>query len=193
MLESILSEFEENLKLKKSPVLEKLNPGLLEKEIKDQLKAIKIENELLVELYSWKNGVGSDNLAVGEFEFFSFGTMFSLKDAITHYESAIAEDIWNKSLFPIFLGTDYILFDVSKGENGKLWLYAPSLLLSDKPVTIYDSVVRMLGTIIECYRFNAYNFTETGELEIDYDLEDQISEQLNPNSRYWSQKTLPFL
>jgi hypothetical protein len=67
------------------------------------------------------------------------------------------------------------------------------LLLSDKPVVIYDSIVRMLGTIIECYRFNAYNFSETGELQIDYDLEEQISKQLNPNSHYWSQETGPFI
>ena len=193
MLSSILAELEERLQLKKAPVLNNFNPGLPEKEIRDQLKAIRIENELLVELFSWKNGVGSDDLAVGEYEMFSFGTMISLKAAIDHYEAAMADNIWDKSLFPIFIGTDYILFDTSKGENGKIWYYAPSLLLSGKPVTIYDSLVRMLGTIIECYRFNAFNFTETGELEIDYDLEEQISEQLNPKSRYWSQKTGPYL
>ena len=193
MLEPIISELEEQLQLKKAPVLNKFNPGLPEKEIREHLKAIKIENELLIELFSWKNGVNSDYLAVGEFEFFSFGTMFSLKDAIEHYEPAIAENIWDKTLFPVFIGTDHILFDTSKGKDGKLWLYSPSLLLSDKPVTIYDSVTRMLGTIIECYRFGAYDFNGKGELEINYELEEQISAQLNPKSRYWSQKTLPFL
>lgn len=50
-------------------------------------------------------------------------------------------------------------------------------------------ITSLFKTVVECYNSKAYVFYN-GELEIDYDLEWEISETLNPLSAYWKNKNI---
>ena len=101
------------------------------------------------------------------------------------------ENIWNKTFFPIIAegGGLYILYNINKKnkEGGALYIYAPSLLLSDIPQGIYDSLEAFFLTQISCYENKKYIINNYNELDIYYDLLSQVSHRINSNSEYWKE------
>jgi hypothetical protein len=188
-LNAIIIEFEKILIEKKSPILNILQEGLPVGGIQKLLNQVDLNNEELINLYRWKNGVSNmSNRVIGEMELFSRGIMLSLQDAIEHYQYALSENLWSGELFPIFTngGGDYLLLNTVESA-GNVLIYSPSILLSDKPIVIYESLKLLFETVINCYKLHAYKYKEDGSLEIDYDLEQDISKKKNPNTEYWEQ------
>jgi len=190
-IQQILVEFEILLKKVQAPIYEKLQDGLASDYVDRLLAETGINNDELKKLYAWKNGISYDSgWKIGDFDFFSFGLFLSLQDSIEHYVTSKSQKIWRSGLFPIFTngGGDFILLDTNDKNKtkGMLLLHAPSLLLSDKPESIYDSLNTFFTTILECYNVGAYKMIE-GSIEIDDDLEHDVSKRLNPKSKYWIQ------
>jgi len=190
-LNELLADFENALAKAQSPILYKLNAGLDFIVINESLKRMHIENEALITFYGWKNGVSKIGRGIiGEIEIFPDGSMLSLEEAENVYNIYTQEESsWGKNLFPIFTngGGDYLLYDIDdKSQTFEMiFLYAPSLLLDEKPQTIYDSLESLVETQIQCLKSNAYNFDSKGIDEIDYDLLSDISAKNNPKSKYW--------
>lgn len=193
---NLLQQIEEFLQINKANIYERLQPGL-KRVYTEQLfnsTGIQSNNELLT-LYEWRNGVNyNSGWVIGEIDFFSGGLLLSVEDMINAYKIFYQDGLRdNKALLPIFTdgSGDYLLYNDDKTTNhGQLLLYAPSLLLSAEPkATIYDSLTSLFKTIIECYNNRAYTF-KNGQLEIDYDLEWEIAEALNPSSDYWKEKNI---
>lgn len=191
-LKELLSEFENNLKEQHAPILSKLSPGISLEKIENIFKQNGIENNSLKELYHWRDGISyNSGWTVGELDFFSFGILMSLEDMIKHQSIlSIPTGMQNKLLLPVFAtgGGDYILFNVDNNSKdyNRLLLYAPMLVLSKTPMPIYDTLESFFETINECYEAGAYKFNETGKLDIDYELEQEISKRLNSASEYWN-------
>ena len=191
-LNGLLNDFGKLLKDQQAPIFDKLQVGLDFDEIDSLLKPEGINNAELRLLYKWRNGIKDlQNYTIDELELFPEGIMLSLSGSLSHYEIYTqVEKIWDKSLFPIFTngGGDYFLLDIeseSKTE-GMVFLYAPSLLLSDSPVTIYDSIENLIDTVLECFKHHAYKLSnEKNIVIVDYDLRQKISKNKNPESIYW--------
>jgi hypothetical protein len=190
ILKDLLVQFEKYLTEGKSAMLKKLGAGISEGDI---VKLIPANNRPLITLYSWKDGIKyNSDWTSGELDFFSFGIFLSLEDVIEHRNVLFKSvSIENEFLLPVFTtGTgEYILYDTAADSNGKgnLFIYAPMLVFSENPMPIYDSLESFFATVNECYRTGAYKFDSEGKLEIDYDLEQEISTRLNPASEYWNQ------
>ncbi|WP_291913296.1 SMI1/KNR4 family protein [Chitinophaga sp. CB10] len=172
-------------------VLEILQPGISEAEIKTQIDKIGINLPLSVyDLYKWRNGIR--DIYENNFSrqiFFDFGIFFSLESAIDLYKSdSIENKYWSRSYFPVFTngGGDFLLLNIDElsGEWGMIYLFSPAINLSIDPVSIYDSIEAMVDSILLCYNKGAY-FFENRELLIDTNLEFEICEQRNPRSLYW--------
>ncbi|WPV65824.1 SMI1/KNR4 family protein [Chitinophaga sp. LS1] len=189
-LSRLLLLFERDLAQFKYPYLDILQIGLSPDVVTKRLSTLHISSDLLVILYGWRNGVlDMDNRVIGQMELFARAIMLPLENAIEHYDYAITNDMWKEKLFPIFTsgGGDFLLFDANEQNQtvGQILTYSPSVTLSEEPVSIYDDMNTMFETVIECYRQGAYRFDESGFIEVDYQIEQQLSQSKNPNSEYW--------
>lgn len=190
---NLLEEIEKYLEKQNANIFKRLQPGLNPSYTEQLLKGIGVyNNDELLELYGWKNGIQYEsNWVIGEVDFFSSGLIVSAEDMIKTYKLFNEKDFMkDETLLPIFTdgSGDYVLYKTNKhNQPGQLFLYAPSLLLSAEPESIYDSLTSLFKTVIECYYRKAYTFNN-GELEIDYDLEWEIAEKHNPLSNYWKSK-----
>jgi hypothetical protein len=190
-LSKFLLLIEEELVRLKFPNIDILQIGLSRDKVKELLDGLNLVSDLLVALYGWRNGVPNMNeQTIGKVELFARAIMLPLQDAIKHYNYAASNEIWDLNLFPIFTngGGDYLLFDTDKqdGMGGQILIYAPSILPSEQPVSIYDDITTMFETVLACYKQGAYQFDQDGFIEVDYQIEQQLAQSKNPNSKYWS-------
>jgi hypothetical protein len=192
-LENLLIEFEHTLKENNAESLKAFQSGLTNDEISYWLSKIEVlSDEKLHTLYSWHNGIKYDSgWTVGEFNFFSLGVMLSLEDVI-HHANILKESISieSKLLLPLFASGngDYVLYqaDIKSNDFGILFLHAPMLTLSERPVSIYDSLEALLKTVIESYKQGAYRIGGDGQLSVDYELEQQVSRTINKDADFWN-------
>ena len=88
LLQQRLTEFENYLDENSNSLLRRFQDGLQPDVVTNLLDQLSVPVEDLYLLYTWKNGVDYEAVnKVGELDFFSFGFMLSIKDAIRHYYS----------------------------------------------------------------------------------------------------------
>ncbi len=174
------------------PTLEKLQPGLSPEYIELELKKIGISNNYsLIQLYSWRNGLlDNPDRKIGELELFNNNIMLSLPLAINHYQIALANKNLSRNLFPIFSNGAgvYLLLDINKnsGKDSPIMIFSPTVLLSESPQLTYKDLNSMFETLTECYKEEAYIVNEEGYIDVDYDLEQEISRRINPDAEFWN-------
>lgn len=185
-LESILIDV-------KNPIVNKLIKPENSKNIIELLENYKLGIvQDFIDLYSWKNGIDSALIfdeAGYENELTSYGSFFELSSLLSYYElELITGVLYNKKYFAFFysIAGDRILIDLEKKSKtfGKIFIYAPSITLSSEPIKIFDSLELMIDTIIQCYEKKAYTIID-GELNINFDLESEISKKMNRESEFW--------
>lgn len=190
----ILEKFESMLKEFNYPILNYLQEGKRNSSYDDVAELFKnlkfaVRNDI-VEMYSWKNGVkGMYENPVHNLELFPNGIMLPFEYAVSSYALEVkSQKLFGKEYFPLFAsgGGDYILMnmDDTKKSYGQLFLFSPSVLLTSKPVSIYDTLSTLFETLLEIYYQKGYYFNGNG-LEIDYDIEKEVSMRMNPNSKFW--------
>ena len=175
------------------PILGHFKSGITASEIAETFRNFKFPlRDDIIQLYMWKNGiVDMFKKKTGEIELFTGGIMMPLELATSMYSlEAKVQKAFKKDFFPLFTngGGDYILMhlDEKKKTFGQLFLYSPSILLNDKPVSIYDSLMGLFKTVLEIYTRRGYFFNETDKtLEVDYDIENEIATKMNPKSDFW--------
>ncbi|MET6997059.1 SMI1/KNR4 family protein [Chitinophaga defluvii] len=191
VFKEILFDFEECLKHNLNDVYNLLQPGISYSKISSSLNDIGIVNNKLIELYQWHNGINyNGETPVSRGNFFSNGQMLPLERALIHYDTHVSIKLWKNEYFPIFSNNsgDYILYDTNRDSStfGMLLLFAPTVLLTPVPQTIYDSIESVFTTILACFRDGIYKYDKMNkELEIDFDLEGEISSKTNPRSDFW--------
>lgn len=186
----VLNALEQCLKQYVEPVYHKLEKGVSYEYITEIVNEFDLIDDNIKNLYHWRNGIKRDTgKYVGQFDFFSFGKMLPLEEALVHYKIYMNGGSWPSNYFPLFTTNagDYLLYDSDKKSKtyGMLFLYSPSLLITE-PKTAYDSLESFFQTVIQCYQQGAYRFNHSSNiLEIDDEREWEISTKLNPNSKYW--------
>jgi hypothetical protein len=192
-----LTELETLLKQFEYPILNCLQPGKdkddpIIGELFTNLK-FPIRHDL-EDMYRWKNGVvGLYEKPTGELELFPNGIMMPLEYAVSAYAlEAKVHKLLDKEYFPLFTsgGGDYILInmDKTKPAYGQLFLYSLPILLTERPMAIYDSVTTLFETLLEIYRLRGYYFSPNKKaLEVNYEVENEISIRMNPKSEFWKQ------
>ncbi|RXK86627.1 hypothetical protein [Filimonas effusa] len=192
-IKEVLQELESFLSKLECPIMVHLQKGVSAAKITDSFNNMRFPVRTdIMQLYEWKNGViDLFKKKTGEVELFTSGIMMPLELAISMYAlEAKVQKSFKKEFFPLFTsgGGDYILIhlDEKKKTYGQLFLYSPSILLNDKPVSIYDSLYGLFLTTLEVYKRRGYYFNSSDNtLEVVYEIEKEIAMELNPKSEFW--------
>lgn len=192
-MNELLLEFEKSLANLGANFISRLQSGNSLLYVKETLSKIDVYDEALIEFYTWKNGTSKSdytNSLIEELEILPDLIMLSVEDAVEAYSTNTKENkIWPPRMVPLFTngGGDYLLLQIDPEieTSGMIFLFAPSLLLSELPQTIYDSLDKFFLTAIQCIEKGAFTTNIKNEFEIDYDLKYKISYDINPKSDYW--------
>jgi hypothetical protein len=147
----------------------------------------KFNDNSLLKFYEWRNGTKINLINnIGVFQFCSFGYFLSYEDCLIFQKQFIEERYFNKeNYFPIVasLGGDFLLVDITKPKS-KVYLYSPSLLIND-PMEVYSSLDSFIKTVYECFAKEIYKYDNEYYLQIDYELEKEITIKFNSEIEYW--------
>ena len=180
-----------------SPLVPFLQLGVSIEYIKEETSTIplNIPEELFI-FYGWKNGITNKNIEdypLSTFELFTLANPISIEDSIEiHKFHAIDKNYWENKYFPLFesgLG-DYFLQDIdSKSEtSGMIMFFSPISPYFQGVITIADSFVSLIETILSCYKEKIYNFQIDAEgkkyLTTKSHPEFTLWEKHNPKSQY---------
>lgn len=184
-LEILLQEFERVIVHKNPRIGGLLRNGLNRSEIESMFENIGLRaSKEIIELYSWRDGLNFRDCLIEEISLFGTSVFYPLKDSITNYEKK--KEFWgDPELFPIF-GNDELLLNLNSDSNeyGMVFFYAPSLMINS-PITIFDSVISMFLTLCRYFNDAVYAYDSNGILSCNFEEEEQIGREMNPNSEYW--------
>lgn len=143
----------------------------------------------LIELYSWHGWVDRKIIYNDKYvELCSFGCLVDLKSALAWFVEDKETEKYLDGKLPIVECIDgsYLAVDLKKDSPTKGSIYAcnPSITLTDKMVTTFDSILLFIQSVVECYKQGVY-VSDKGYLDVNFDKEYEISKRLNPNSIYW--------
>lgn len=187
LLEKLLIE-------KESPVVKSLNEPIEYDELVEKITNHKFSFlKDFVDFYQWKDGQKLNLFTKGAFEYelTSFGNFFDIDTLLSFFilEKVTKKLPYENKYLAFFFNScgDRIVIDLKEKSKtfGRLFIFAPSVTLSSKPMQIFDSIECMVDTIIECYQKGAYKI-DNGKLIIDFDLESRIAQEINPNSEFWN-------
>lgn len=140
-------------------------------------------------LYEWKNGIKiqwDENIA--ELALFRLGIFLPLSEACEAYKvNSLNEKLWPAKYFPIFFSGwgDFFLVclngNISSGSS--VYFYSPTLFAIE-PVTIFDSLPRLVSCISEAYQKHLLFRDENNDLVIEDEYFDFMKAR-NPMSDYW--------
>ena len=145
----------------------------------------------LITFYSWKGGINGASIFNNNYiELCSYGCCIDMRSSVSLYLLDQATQKNLNQVLPIIQSNsgDFIGIDLNENScnSGKLLVSSPSITLSDKLITIYDSLHSFVKTILNCYEQKAYVLNES-VLVVDYEKEAEISGILNPSSDFWKE------
>lgn len=175
-----------------NPVADFLQPGLSRSLINSRTKSLPIHlPEEIYELYSWRNGSLTQNVAAGDIGLIMDYWLMSLEDAIKTYERFAQNQLWygdklRPDWFPVFtnLSGDYYLVECSGASNQAHAIREHQTDELNSPI-IYVSLTAMIQTINECFATGVYIVEDDGWIEIDEASQKMVARKYNPNVAYW--------
>jgi hypothetical protein len=186
-----LKKIEAILRLKNFPILNKLNEGKSIEKLSSHIETLIVPAELLP-VYAWHDGtnITGDNY-LGELYFFSELILLSLTDGLAVMAAHMADNSinWTACQFPLFMdgaGDVFYLDKQPDSENfNKIVRNSPSFADYNQNLSYYDSLELAFTTILKCYEQNLITFSDKNIIESDFKRIREISQELNPNSKYW--------
>ncbi len=202
-LKNLLNELLEELIRNQSHIVHLLQPGLNSKQIDEKIIDLPIDlPKEVYALYKWRNGINwSDKYSLGEMWIFPLGIFTSIERSIENYKyyQNTNDKFWNESLFMLFEGGGGEMFFIDCNENSIS--YRMIIMLDygavdhEILITIYDSLNKLIETIVECYKEKIFWFEDT---DPNYDLQRPLkilnrdsrreiikSRDKNPNAELW--------
>ncbi len=175
------------------PMYQRLQPPLEKSAIEAYFNEWEIEDENLMDIFLWKNGIENEGVLPGTFsyDFTGFGVIPELKYIDNLMKMEKESSSWPSSLFPLVasFGGDFFLYETNKrsSQYGMLFLRCPTRgFVDDMLSSYYDSIQQMIVTINECFETGAfiYNSNEF-ELSEKFELVSVIRKKNNPHSGNW--------
>jgi hypothetical protein len=182
----------ENMLLTLNPIVVKgLKNGIKNRlEIESVLKNRGLDSrDDIIAFYQWRNGFDYDNIELdGKMLFMPNGVFLSIDMMVIRYDFLTTNNYIEKKYFPLTY-QDMYLIDLDKNSNefGRIFFYSTGFLIL-KPVTIFDSLDKMIMSITTCFETGALWYNEEGYLETDYNKYNETCKINNPNSVYWNIK-----
>lgn len=190
---NLTDQLDECLKNKCSYIYSFYQEPLPEKFIDEYLDKMNIDDESYKSLYSWRNGLNLDDADnfPNEMCILFWGNFISLEDSYSQFRA-------NENSYFDWPPSQVVIMDKLMGERllyetntqspyyKFVFCYAPFGNNAGLPIPCYDSIDKMIETIIELYKNDAISYNEeTQHLHIDFEKEDLISREINPLSKYW--------
>lgn len=189
--EALIIKLDQTLQKYNKPNYNLLLPPLDESELNKYFNNLEVTNEDFISLYKWKNGFNPDQYEENKIcQIMNFDVFITLEEIIYTVEAEKINNRWPPFFIPLitdFTG-QYILFNNNMDNEcyGRLYIYSASLLCVD-PKPYYDSVPRMIETIIAAYEKEIFVFnTETNELDIDFDKHAVLCKEMNGHNEFYN-------
>jgi hypothetical protein len=169
----------------------KILPPLIDRERDILFDQLKIDDEILKKVYTWKNGIENDGqLFTNSYNYTGFGVIPTLDYAAEILQIESINKYWKKSYFPLVVSFsgDFLLYETDRANAnyGQLFLYCPTMGHVYEQISYFDSVYSLIDTIIESFNEKAFVYDNVEKfLDIDFDLSYPIATELNPKSKYW--------
>lgn len=187
----LIEELDKILKISNAFNYQKLYPGVAVVEIDYYFHKLGIEDEYLRSLYSWKGGYNPDKVPGDLCQIMEFDVFLSMEAITGHIEANKTHESWEDKFIPLVTDTtgQFILFNTEESDDyGKLYLYSTSLLIQ-KPISYYDSIYKMIETVIEEYKQGALVYDRQQDwLNCDIKKIRNIAGKINIKSDYWRKK-----
>jgi cell wall assembly regulator SMI1 len=183
----LLEDIRLHLERLKRPIMSLLKPGLDSEAIRKHLSKVSVLlPEVVVELYSWRNGTADTSAALNDIRLFPGYYFCSLEEAVSHYLSSTRHNpVWNCNWFPLFCsgGGDYYAISCkdTPSADGEVIGYFRDA--SEYPVE-YEGLVTMLRTLDACFSAGGIVLRD-GRLAWDLAEQARIAQLYNPNIQYW--------
>ncbi len=174
------------------PMYQLLQPPLEKSAIEAYFNKWQIEDENLMDIFLWKNGIVNDGvLPTLTYNYTEFGVIPTLEhiNELIQLEAEYAS--WKSSFFPIVtsFGGDFFLYEANRqsSDYGMLFLQCPTFgNVGEFVVSYYDSIEQMILTITECFKTKAFVYNQDKMwLDVNHSLVTQIAKKNNPKSEYW--------
>lgn len=186
-----LENFDKCLKDYCEPLYSKLLPSLRLNEVEEFFRKWQIEDENLMMLFQWKNGIlYDDSYPTSAFDYTGFGVIPSL-EYIAEIKKVSINKQWRKSYFPLVLsfGGDFLLYETDKSSTnyGMIFLHSPNLGYVDYQPGYFDSIQSMIITICDSFKEKVFKYGYANmDLDINFEKYGEIAKRLNPKSEYWN-------
>lgn len=190
MTEGIISRFDSTLRKFNKVNYDLLLPPLEDSTLSEKVLQLDVTDSDLHFLYKWKNGYDPSKYEEGNTcHIFEFDTIMTFDDVVETTESAKKFNYWSPIFIPFmtdFTG-QYILYNnnINSGEYGRLFLSSASLL-SVEPSCYYDSIPKMMETIIAAYEQEIFILMPGSKrLDIQYDKLASLCMKMNKYSTFY--------
>jgi len=189
-----LELFDRLLKQYFNPLYQHLKPPLREEMIDYYLQDFDIEEPGVKEIFMWRNGIANGGeFSTLSYRFCQWGVIPPLEYIKEIRDYYMEEELMSGTLIPIVVdfGGNFLLLDVDKDSptNNMLLLRCPTFGYVENTPPYFDSIFSMLKTFNACISAGGYRYNEEGmEIDIDFDIVNEISMNLNPKSSYWDDR-----
>ncbi|MBV7531760.1 hypothetical protein [Chitinophaga sp. sic0106] len=190
---NIYEKLDETLKHKARFTYIKLQDPKQESDIIQTFVSAGVEDKfalsLLVEMYSWKDGIEyQSNEHTNLYNYSGRGVLLPLRFIKSLYDSG-GKDYWEHGVVPI-IGNykgEYLFLDtnIESDTYTMILLYSKSAMSLSPMLTYYDSIESMLETNIKCFEEKIFNYVDGVGLIVDVERMFEISKEINPKSEFW--------
>ena len=178
------------LKSFQRPVVDRLQPGLLDEEIQNQTEPLPfVLPEEVVALYRCANGTRTQKGdMLGNLYFFPGFYFLSLEDACARYKAMQSAEDWKKNWFPVFAngGGDFYAAVCSTEASQTAEIIGYLQGETDQPVE-FLSLTRLLECLDRCFREGVFWVNRAGQLDTNDGKQEAIAKELNPGLKVYEE------
>lgn len=183
-MSTVFSDFDACIKRYKTTAFNCLAPALDDAQITAKLSGFTEVNPDIKRMFGWHNGmVNKDGMMLKDLSLFELHWLYSLDEAIQSYQDECCSE-WGigEAFFPLFNNGESSLFLKLNASDRLVYYYNTGI--TDVPESIYDSVDRMMQTVMKLYEHDGYTLDD-GMYKRNPEVMKRIGREMNPDADYW--------
>jgi hypothetical protein len=170
-------------------VVQLLQPGLSQEAVEGELTLRRLTaSEEYVTLYGWRNGTDATTSAVlGDLWVVPGFYVLSIEDALSNYDTFIADDRWDPAWLPILAngGGDFLAAQLP--SNNAIGGYVRHFRIEDDEHPVeYHSISDMFATFVAAYERDVFFVDGDGNLDMDDGAYSLLASGMNPDVGWWT-------